>query len=218
VRFQRALLLAKLGQWGEAAEELGQVGQKEGRGLTPHFLHALCTLAAKQPDAYRRACAGLRDRLAKARTEEVNDIVWACVLGPDALPNYEACLAALTKIVAAKPSGYQYLNTLGALLYRAGRAEEAARRLHEAMQAHGAGGNAWDWLFLALAQHRLGRATEARQTLERAVAWIEKAEQGQIEDRFCPMPLAWQSALELRLLRQEVETHLGLSAAGPTTH
>jgi tetratricopeptide (TPR) repeat protein len=215
VRFERAQVAAKMGQWREAAAEMDRVAQTGSGGFTLRYLHALCSLAANQPDAYRQACAGLQNGLSRARTEEVNDIAWACTLAPNALADYEPCLAALTKALTAKPGEYQYLNTLGALLCRAGRAEEAARRLQESIQAHGAGGTAWDWLFLALAQHGLGQATAARQTLERARAWIAKAEQGQIEDRYCPMPLSWQSALELRLLRQEVEDCLGPPTARP---
>ena len=35
------------------------------------------------------------------------------------------------------------------------------------------GGDPYDWLFLAMARHRLGDAAEARRWLDRSLAWIE---------------------------------------------
>jgi tetratricopeptide (TPR) repeat protein len=205
LRYQRATAAAKAGRWDEAAEDMGRAAEKAGQAFGPRHLHALFALAAGQRDAYGRACRALRDGLSGAEAERANAIAWVCVLGPDALPDYEGCMAALTKALAATPDNYQYLNTLGAVLCRTGRSEAAVQRLQQAVRVHGTGGTAWDWLFLALAHHRLGQATEARQALERALGWIRQAEQGTLQDRFCPTPLAWQTALELRLLRQEVE-------------
>jgi tetratricopeptide (TPR) repeat protein len=60
------------------------------------------------------------------------------------------------------------LNTLGAALYRAGRYDEAIRRLEEAIQARPGGqGIPSDWLLLAMAHHRLGHRELARRWLER---------------------------------------------------
>jgi tetratricopeptide (TPR) repeat protein len=61
-----------------------------------------------------------------------------------------------------------YLNTLGAALYRAGRYDEAIRRLEEAIQARPGGqGIPADWSLLAMAHHRLGHREFARRWLER---------------------------------------------------
>jgi Flp pilus assembly protein TadD len=54
-----------------------------------------------------------------------------------------------------------WLNTLGAALYRAGRFDEAIRRLEEGLQSRG-GGNPADWPLLAMADHRLGHRDQAR--------------------------------------------------------
>src|SRR5262249_26810458 len=61
-----------------------------------------------------------------------------------------------------------------AALYRAGRFEEAQRRFEEAQKDHTP--VAWDWLFLAMIQHRLGHSGEAHRCLEKANAWIEQAD------------------------------------------
>jgi Tfp pilus assembly protein PilF len=86
---------------------------------------------------------------------------------------------------------------LGAVLYRAGRYEEAAARLDEAIQAQGKGGAVGTWLFLAMARQRLGQQEEARQCLKTALAGFEEA---------LPQDAArWTTRLELQTLRREAE-------------
>jgi tetratricopeptide (TPR) repeat protein len=84
------------------------------------------------------------------------------------------------------------LNTLGALLFRGGRHQEAIKRLQEAVkQSWGQKGSAWHWLFLAMAQQKLGHAEEARRSLA-------KAEEG-LKDPH----LSWNQKLELNILHRE---------------
>jgi tetratricopeptide (TPR) repeat protein len=100
------------------------------------------------------------------------------------------------------------LNTLGAVLYRAGDLDGAITKLNESVStSEDKKGTAWDWFFLAMAHHRLGHIDEARRWLQKAVDWIEEAEarapEGQ-ED-----PLSWENRLELKLFRREAESLLG---------
>ena len=84
------------------------------------------------------------------------------------------------------------LNTLGAALYRAGRFEESIRRLEESIAGRNGESQPQDWVFLALAHHRLGHGAEARRWLDRFRAYrpIEK-------------PYAFWSEQEIRLLRRK---------------
>jgi len=59
-------------------------------------------------------------------------------------------------------------NTLGVALYYAGDFEGAVDALRHSIRLHGAG-HVVDWLFLAMAHQRLGRADEGRDWYERAV-------------------------------------------------
>src|SRR5262249_51420831 len=68
---------------------------------------------------------------------------------------------------------YAPLNTLGAALLRAGRAEEAARRLEAALKVRDLD-VAHDELLLALAFHKLDRAEEARRWLAKAQTWMDR--------------------------------------------
>ena len=88
-----------------------------------------------------------------------------------------------------------YLTTAGALAYRRGNFPQVITLLVETRKQYGTEGNAWDWLFLAMAQRQLGHADEARRWLEKAAAWIDQrgAER------------TWQRQRELQLLRREAE-------------
>ena len=62
-------------------------------------------------------------------------------------------------------------NTLGVALFYAGELEEAVEALMRSVRLLGAGGIV-DWLFLAMAHHELGHASEARGWYGRAVEWM----------------------------------------------
>jgi tetratricopeptide (TPR) repeat protein len=63
---------------------------------------------------------------------------------------------------------------VGAVLFRAGRLEEALQRFEKAHKVFPP--RAWDWLFLAMIQSRLGHTSEARRSLQQADQWIAEAD------------------------------------------
>ena len=69
------------------------------------------------------------------------------------------------------------------MLYRAGRFEEAAKVLREGMSFHPDGGEFHDWVFLALAEHRLGHADAAKEAAAKARAAQAKSKPGTVWDR-----------------------------------
>jgi hypothetical protein len=73
------------------------------------------------------------------------------------------------------------------------------QRLKEAIALHGKGGTPHDWLFLAMAQHRLGRHEEAKQSFAKALP---------LSDETVIASLSWDKRLEIRFLRSEAETLL----------
>jgi WD40 repeat protein/tetratricopeptide (TPR) repeat protein/predicted Ser/Thr protein kinase len=206
--FRRGSAYAELGRWRPAADDLTKaVG---GGTAIPEVWHAqaLAQLATDRREAYRRISADLLERFDQTRDANVaNDVVWTCVVGPAAGVDHGRCVHMMETADAGQMP-ITHLKTLGAALYRAGRFEEAVRRLDEAI-ARGKGGTAWDWLFLAMSYHRLGRADEARQAPERAARWVAQAEDGKLPDGSTPRPLPWTARLELRLLRREAEELLG---------
>jgi hypothetical protein len=83
------------------------------------------------------------------------------------------------------------------VLYRAGQHQEAISTLNEALDAHGSGGTAWDWVFLAMAHHRLGEADEARRWLHKVSEAIQGNATGPLRSD------AWVPETELKVLHEE---------------
>jgi tetratricopeptide (TPR) repeat protein len=177
-------------------------------GLAGYCL-LLTRLAQDDQEGYRTACADLYERLAaSADAHQVNFLVRACALAPDALADLPRVVALAEKHLVRDPKNYAFLNTAGTILYRAGRYEAAIQRLTEAMKARESGqGSAPDWLVLAMAHHRLGHGPEARQWLEKARTWIGQAKAGKVNDPL--VPLKWNVRLELDLLSREAEAEVG---------
>ena len=76
--------------------------------------------------------------------------------------------------VRLTPGEQVSLNTLGVALYRAGEFAEAIVTLEQSLSAGKGHFDAFDLFFLAMAHHRLGHRTEARECFDRAVRWVEK--------------------------------------------
>jgi Tfp pilus assembly protein PilF len=119
-------------------------------------------------------------------------------VAPDAVTDYTLPLELARLAASRQPNVPAVLNTLGTVLYRAGQDDKAIEQLTKAIEVHGKGGTPADWLILALAHQRQGRAGEARKWLDKAVTELEKqgAEQ------------SWSNQLELRLLRREAEARI----------
>jgi Tfp pilus assembly protein PilF len=103
-------------------------------------------------------------------------------------------LAELGADGAAGPQKGRFLTTFGAALYRAGRFEDAIRRLDEGIQLKGGTNEPRDWVFLAMAHHRLGHREQAHRYLES----LRSRQRGGGPDQL------W-TELEIRLLRSEAE-------------
>jgi hypothetical protein len=121
----------------------------------------------------RLACEELLRRFGNATDPaQANSVAWSCVVAPDAVGDREAPVRLAEAALARCPQGErgEVLTTLGAALYRAGRFEEALRRLNEGFQTHGGGGVPKEFAFLALAHHRLGHRDEAQRWLDKLIA------------------------------------------------
>ena len=99
----------------------------------------------------------------------------------------------------SQADSYAFLNTLGSILYRAGRFEEANRTLHDAVKRQGSGGTGWDCLLMAMTQQRLGHPEEARKWLEKAVTWMEHES----------AEMSWENRLELQRCGERRSNCLG---------
>jgi Flp pilus assembly protein TadD len=177
-----------------------------------HHLAVAC-LKAGDPAGYRAACAGIVGRMPPAGTPlYLGDAIAATdafALGPNATDDWSVPLSwadrVLTRLAEReaadpsvkeqiKPLRHLFLHARGALLVRAGRSEEAVKVLREGMSVHPKGGEFQDWLFLAVAEHRLGRADAATEPAAKARAAKAEAK---------PAP-GWDRA-EVELLAEELD-------------
>jgi Flp pilus assembly protein TadD len=201
------------GDWKRAAALLTILARNPALSIPARYLQAVACLKAGDAAGYRAACAGMAERLPRGDPNlshyESNIAARATTLGPNATDDWTRTLAwtdhALTRLAEAEKTRpalkelirrerSRFLTTRGAVLYRAGRFEEAVKALREAMSLYPDGGELHAWLFLALAEHRLGHADAANEAAAKA--------------RAVPKPgTAWERA-EVELLAAELDAAL----------
>jgi hypothetical protein len=202
--------LSVLSPWDRSADELGKYIEFDPNNLPVRYLHVVALLETRNRAEIRRACEELLKRFGKTTDlAQANRVAWYCVLAPDAVEDPKALVRLAENALAAHPEGGRQrsdvLQTLGAALYRAGRFEEAVRRLDESMQTRGDGGDARGFAFLAMAHHRLGRRDEAKRWLDKLVSY--RPEEGFDFSR---------DDVEVRILHREAESLiLGSRPAAP---
>jgi tetratricopeptide (TPR) repeat protein len=189
--------LAKRQLWTEAAAAIGEAVRlwPENLAYRRHLIPAL--LAAGDRNGLRRTRTDMLDRFRTTTDPMIaNYVAWSSVMAAGEEPNLSETvrLAGLAVNGATESQKMDLLNTLGAALYRAGRFAEAERRLEEGIRQRTGVSREADWVFLAMAHHRLGHHDEARRWLDR------------FRDRRPNLnPSAFWYELEIRLLRAEAE-------------
>jgi tetratricopeptide (TPR) repeat protein len=128
------------------------------------------------------------------------------VLAPDAISDFSMPVSAAGRAVQSDAESISCLDTLSAVLYRAGQFEKAIQRLTEADQLVEEpnpslkSSPAYTWYFLAMAHHKLGHDAEAKDWLDRANEWTDKLLREHEEGT---TTLTWNRRLTLKLLREE---------------
>ena len=107
------------------------------------------------------------------------------------------------RAVEIYPQHGAFWNTLGTAYYRAGDCAAAVKELEKAMTKK-AGGDCYDWFFLAMAHSRLDHQAEARKFYDRGVTWMEENKPKLEKSKL-------QSA-RFRRFRAEAEALLGISS------
>jgi WD40 repeat protein/tetratricopeptide (TPR) repeat protein len=201
----RGGVFIRLGKWDEAAQDLAKARALSGAPAADLGGHeALVRLYAGDRKGYRKVCSDLLQHFGKAnRPDDAATVAWACSLTPDAAADLAPLAAALER-AAAKPNSFRYYRQRGAALYRTGQFEAAIRELQRDLRFNTDGTATLDWLFLAMAHHRLGHAAEAQTWLDKATQRLEQ------DDREQSKPtgrarLRWSIRLEGQLLRREAE-------------
>ncbi len=189
----RAEAQAAREHWSEAAADLQEtIRLKPGLPSSYERLAAV-RLRQGQPEEYRKICG---EMLARFRDDEglFSTVAWACALQDGAVPDPQIPFTMAQRSVADQPGSFYPLNTLGAAYYRAGRFAEAVDQLNESTATYKQAariaetrgyttaeemplqdGRPVDWVFLAMAHHRLAHAAEAQAFLEKTRTAVQSA-------------------------------------------
>src|SRR5204862_5843733 len=109
------------------------------------------------------------------------------------------------------------LTEQGALAYRAGQFQQAVPLFEQSLKADSAPGRAvLNWLWLALAHQRLGKAEEARRWLGKAQAWLDQFKDGMPARAEQEFGLDFHNWLEAHVLRREAEALIVHRAPEPS--
>ncbi len=159
------------------------------------FALALLRLQTGDLKGHEAACRAWLAALGKSPTSsQAQIVVWTSCLAPKCALDPKKAVELARAMSASDPKSYMHRKNLGAALYRDGQYAAALDTLQEANKLDPKGGTASNWLLLALVQHRLNHADEARTWLEKATREIDGLP-----------PADWEVFIQLSLLRREAE-------------
>jgi serine/threonine-protein kinase len=129
-----------------------------------------------------------------------NNLAWLLAQQPDPnRRNLPKALAHARKAVELEPKDGTNFNTLGFVEYRSGNLDSARKALESSMKLQN-GGDAYDWLMLAVIDGRQGRNDQARAWYDKSMDWTKKNQADDV----------------LRLLWSEAAKTLGLPGPAKT--
>jgi eukaryotic-like serine/threonine-protein kinase len=165
---------------------------------------ALLLLSGDRP-GYVKECAHLVDLCGTDEGPRSYHVARACNLAHHAVADMSLPGRLAEKGLQGSREFWS-LTEQGALAYRAGRFQEAAPLLERSLRANPKPGAAvLNWLWLALAHQRLGKAEEARRWLGKARAWLDQYRDGMPAWAEEELGLHYHNWLEAHVLRREAE-------------
>jgi tetratricopeptide (TPR) repeat protein len=178
------------------------------------FEYAAVLLLSGDRPGYARACARMVERCGKDSNLRAYYVARACTLAPDSVTDVTQPGRLAQKELTSQAGEFWSLTQQGALHYRAGRFSEAVPLLEQSLRADSNSGRAvLNWLWLALAHQRLGKAQEARRWLDKARAWLDQYGDGMPSCAEQELGLHLHNWLEAHVLRREAEALLGAKPA-----
>ncbi|MGO9465537.1 MAG: protein kinase domain-containing protein [Isosphaeraceae bacterium] len=171
-RYHRARALNRLGRYREALFDLDSLISNNPKDFMLYQLRGTAHEALGEHEPARldrvKACS-----LLPPNPDHLNSQAWGLVTGSLVKRDPERALALARQAVRLAPNEWLYLNTLGLVLYRAGRSLEAVDVLERSLAAGRGELDALDLFFLAMAHHDLGHPGQALTCFDRAVQWWE---------------------------------------------
>ena len=204
---EQGRLSAARGDWYRAAD-----GYARSLASSPtddgHFWFeyaALSLLAGDRP-SYDNGCEHMIKACGKVGGPRPYHVARACTLAPDAAGDAELPVGLIEKELQANARQFWSLTEQGALAYRAGQFQAAAGFAEQSLQADSKPGRAVvNWLWMALANHRLGKPEEAHRWLGKAQKWLDQFSDGMPPHAEEELGLHLHNWLEAQVLRREAE-------------
>ena len=170
---EQGLAHAARREWSKAAD-FYKLALERGTTDEGHFWfeYAAVLLLSGDRRGYIKACAHMVERAGKATGLHAYHVARACTLAPNAVaePSLPGRLAEAELKAAA--GQFWSLTEQGALLYRSGKFQQAVALFEQSLHAESKPGRAVvNWLWLALADQRLGKSEESKRWLGKATAW-----------------------------------------------
>jgi tetratricopeptide (TPR) repeat protein/WD40 repeat protein len=157
--------------WKEAADDFARAAELAPADERSYELAAVLLILGDEA-GYRKVVTRMIDQI-----DDTSDpflaytLARACALSPKPVVEPARAVGWAEQARAASPEKAWFLHALGLALYRKGDYEAAAARLKESEKS------GWspvlNWLVLAMAEHRLGHADEARKYLDRATDYLD---------------------------------------------
>jgi tetratricopeptide (TPR) repeat protein len=194
-------------QWDRAVDDYAR-GLLRNPMESSHFWfeYAAVSLLSGDRPAYTMICARLIERCGKAGGPRSYHVARTCTLAPDAVADASLPGGLAEKELKDSAREFWSLTEQGALAYRAGRFQQAVTLFEQSLQADPRPGSAvLNWLWLALAQQRLGKSEEARRWLNKAQAWLDQYRDGMPARAEAEFGLHLHNWLEAHVLRREAE-------------
>jgi serine/threonine-protein kinase len=172
------------------------------------FEYAGVLLLCGDRSGYRAACTRLIDRCGQPGTRAYH-VARAGTLAADAAPDVSLLDQLTHNELQQNANQFWSLTERGALAYRAGRFHDAVALFEQSLKADSRPGRAVvNWVWLALAQQRLGKTEEARHWLEKAQGWLDQYRDGIPPNADPKLRLHLHNWLEANVLRREAEAML----------
>jgi WD40 repeat protein/serine/threonine protein kinase/regulator of sirC expression with transglutaminase-like and TPR domain len=203
----RAEHFVRLALWPEAAADYARADDlQEPADAFGCYVHALTRLYAGDVDGSRKVSRRMAERFAESADPEHAHLIAATgVL--DSQPLVEpARLVALAARAAADQRLPWRAARLGAAHYRAGGYERAVAALQESLAINPNWDRTWVHSCLAMAQHRLGNAEQARAALDEARRASDERVEAMLAGEIGFVPAAWWDILHAELLYREART------------
>jgi serine/threonine protein kinase/WD40 repeat protein len=103
-----------------------------------------------------------------------NSCAWVLAHSPTPRRDLDRAVTLARRATELWPGHPNFLNTLGVVHYRTGRYDDAIATLERSRVAHHGRLDGFDLFFLAMAHHKLGHNSQARESFDRAVRWLRE--------------------------------------------